>query len=258
VVKSKEENAQLIRTMWESYHPDYFECCLKSFPNYYEFFAGGGVIDDFSFPLLGDVKGLRLLDTCCAGDAVQAFSWHNLGAKVIACDISPAAIEIARNNAVKMGLDVDFQVADAQTLAPIPDNSQDVVFATYICWYEDLRLACRNWHRVLKPGGRLLYRGVHPVAAVLGEEGGKLMVEEEYFDRKPDYYQFDATPAGRKYGVNVDKPTVNFRHTLADIINAICDAGFTLERVVETKAEREGFPQLSMLPHEMAVIAKAF
>jgi hypothetical protein len=83
VVKSKEENAQLIQTMWEAYHPDYFECCLKSFPNYYEFFAGGGVIDDFSFSLLGDVKGLRLLDTCCAGDAVQAFSWHNAEANVI-------------------------------------------------------------------------------------------------------------------------------------------------------------------------------
>jgi hypothetical protein len=103
----------------------------------------------------------------------------------------------------------------------------------------------------------LLYRGVHPVAVVLGEKRGKLMVEEDYFDRKPDYYQFDATPAGRKYGVNVDKPTVNFRHTLSDIVNAIYEAGFILERLVETKAEREGFPQLSRLPYELAVVARS-
>lgn len=46
-----------------------------------------------------------LLDTCCASDAKQAFSWANLGAKVIACDIAPTAIEIARANALGLGVE---------------------------------------------------------------------------------------------------------------------------------------------------------
>lgn len=255
-MKSKEENVQLIKNQWEAYHPVYMDCILKSFPNYFEFFANGGVEPEFEFKLMEDVRGLKLLDTCCAGDASQAFSWHNLGAKVTACDISPTAIEIASENARKMGLNVEFQVADAQTLDPIPDETYDIVYATYICWYEDLEQACRNWYRVLKPGGRLLYKGVHPVTVVLKEEEGTLSVTENYFNRDPEYYMFDATPAGRKYDVNINEPTVNFHHTLADIINAIAQAGFRVERMVETEQKDTQSSPLCKLPREIAIIAR--
>lgn len=255
-MKSKEENLQLIKNQWEAYHPKYMECILKSFPNYFEFFKNGGVKSEFEFKLMGDVRGLKLLDTCCAGDASQAFSWHNLGAEVTACDISPSAIQIASENAKKMDLSVELQVADAQTLDPIPDETYDIVYATYICWYEDLNQACRNWYRVLKPEGRLLYKGGHPVTSVLEEKDGVLHVTEDYFNRAPDYYIFDATPAGRKYGVDIKQPTVNFHHTLADIINAISEAGFRIEQMVETEEEDMQPSQLSILPREIAIIAR--
>lgn len=179
-----------------------------------------------------------------------------MGAEVTACDISPTAIEIATENAKKMGLSVEFQVADAQKLDPMSNETYDIVFATYICWYEDLVQACRNWHRILKPDGRLLYKGVHPVASVLDEKSGTLHVTNDYFNRDPDYYMFDATPAGQKYGVNINEPTVNFHHTLADIINAISEAGFRVERMVETEDKDIQSSHLSMLPREIAIIAR--
>jgi 2-polyprenyl-3-methyl-5-hydroxy-6-metoxy-1,4-benzoquinol methylase len=119
---TNKDNLQMIKEQWDAYQLQYMESTLKDNPNYYDFFANGGVNEQFEFRLLGDVQGLKLLDTCCACDASQAFSWTNLGAKVTACDISEIAIEIANNNASKLGLDVDFQVADAQTLVPIPND----------------------------------------------------------------------------------------------------------------------------------------
>jgi len=121
---------------WNAYQEDYFKFHLMERPGYFVFFANGGVDRDEipCAPMLGDVKGLRLLDTCYACDAVQAFSWHNLGAAVTACDITPKAIEIASGNAAKMNLAVDFVVADMQTLAPVGDSQFDVVYATYPVW----------------------------------------------------------------------------------------------------------------------------
>ncbi|CAG7637300.1 class I SAM-dependent methyltransferase [Paenibacillus allorhizosphaerae] len=199
----------MIQKQWDAYHPEYMEAILKDRPDYYKFFAEGGVDDSFEFRLLGDVRGLRLLDTCCACDASQAFTWTNLGAKVTACDIREVAIEIAKKNAAIMDLDVDFQVADAQTLPPIPNDAYDIVYATYLVWYEDIEKAFKTWYRVLKPGGRVLYAGVHPLSKLLQENNGMLEIKRRYHDRAPHYYRFDATAAGRRFGVNVNKPTVN-------------------------------------------------
>ena len=99
------------------------------------------MLDDEVVELAGDVAGLDLLDTSCASDAKQAFSWANLGARVTACDIAPTAIEIARKSSLRLGIDVEFHVADAQTLDPISNESQDLVFATYLGWFEDIDLA---------------------------------------------------------------------------------------------------------------------
>ncbi|MDR0271946.1 MAG: hypothetical protein LBI27_01320 [Clostridiales bacterium] len=94
---------------WNAYQEDYFKFHLMERPDYFEFFTNGGVdLDKYLPSMLGDVKELKLLDTCCACDAVQAFSWYNLGAVVTACDITEKAVEIASKNAAKMNLAVEF------------------------------------------------------------------------------------------------------------------------------------------------------
>lgn len=128
----KNENLTLIKDSWDAYHEFYMEAIIRQRPDFFEFFSNGGVEDDFEFNLLGNVKGLKLLDTCCACDARQAFSWTNLGADVTACDISPIAINITKQNADKIGLKIDFEVADAQSLEPIKDSEFDIVYATYL------------------------------------------------------------------------------------------------------------------------------
>ncbi|MFE5321868.1 class I SAM-dependent methyltransferase [Paenibacillus sp. NPDC056579] len=248
------DNLMIIKEQWDAYQGKYMEVILKDKPDYYEFYTNGGVSDEFEFQLLGDVQGLRLLDTCCACDASQAFSWTNLGAKVTACDISEVAIEIAIDNAKKVGLDIDFRVADAQTLTPINNDMYDVVYATYLVWYEDIKKAFKTWYRVLKPGGRLLYVGPHPLTKLIKESNEFLTIKRNYHDRSPLYYNFDATAPGRKYGVDVNKPTVNFFHTMGDIINAISEAGFRIETMIETEERSKTI--MSYLPISVAIIAK--
>ena len=196
---------------------------MKDTPDFYSRYSEGAVsLDSRVVDLAGDVTDKRILDTCCAGDAKQAFSWQNLGALVTACDISPVAIQIARENAERIGSNVMFVEADAQTVTPISDEQFDLVFASYICWFEDLFLSCRNWFRVLKPGGRLLLEHGNPVTECLGEREGSLSIERDYFDLSPEYYRFNGTPLADKYGGwQGSQDIVEFFHPLAEVINAI-------------------------------------
>ena len=125
--EGKHLHKQMLRDAWSAYHPDYMGFFLKERPDFYAFFANGGVaLVQSEVELLGDVSGLRLLDTSCGCDAQQAFSWENLGAEVVGSDLSPVAIKIARENARKIGSGVEFVEADAQTLDPFPSESFDI------------------------------------------------------------------------------------------------------------------------------------
>ena len=232
---NKHQRLNINRAAWDAYQADYMQFNLKERPDFFERLGSGGVLlDDEVVELTGDVSGLDLLDTCCASDAMQAFSWANLGARVTACDIAPTAIEIARQNALRLGLGVKFQVADAQTLDPISEETQDLVFATYLGWFEDIELAVGAWSRVLRPGGRLLIDIDHPVTNILERTNGGLKVEWPYFDRSPESYEFVGTPlASRHGGWGRSMPIIWFHHTLADIFNAVVNAGLRIERVAE-------------------------
>ena len=102
---NKQERLNINRTAWDAYQADYMQFNIKERPDFFKLLGSGDVmLDDDVVELAGDVAGLDLLDTCCASDAMQAFSWANLGARVTACDIAPTAIEIARQNALRLKL----------------------------------------------------------------------------------------------------------------------------------------------------------
>lgn len=260
----RDYHRQLLKNAWDDYHPAYMEFHLKEKPDFHMQYARGAVtLDDWIIELAGDVKGKRLLDTCCAGDACQAFSWENLGARVTACDLSPVAIGIARQNAEKIGSRVEFVEADAQTLTPVPDEQFDLVFATYICWFEDLFLSCRSWHRVLKPGGRLLLTHGNPVTECLKIQDRVVTIERDYFDTSPEYSRFNGTPLADEHGGWQGREMiVEFFHPLAEVVNAIAQAGFCIKEMVEvadwgSDPEQGDHPEgVRRLPNELAIRAE--
>lgn len=257
---SSEEHLEMIRRAWDAYQPARMEFLIRANPDFHKFYAEGGInLGDYEMELLGDVRGLKLLDIACACDAMQAFSWANLGADVTACDVCPTAIEIAKRNAQKIGLPVKFAVADSQTLLPIPDNEFDIVYATYIGWLENIFGACRTWYRVLKPGGRLLLVNGHPASVCLEEKDGSLVVVRDYNDRSPEYdSSFCGTPIADKFGGwSIDLPIVEFFHTAADMVNAMADAGFRIERMLEPEdPDRPAASMMARLPGIMALVGR--
>jgi ubiquinone biosynthesis O-methyltransferase len=107
------------------------------------------------FQLVGDVRGLRVLDVGC-GDGDLAVSLWQRGAAVFGIDVSKAMIEAAQVRAKGHGAEIAFQVAAADRL-PFPADSFDVVVAvTILCFVENPAPIFRETARVLRPGGRLV------------------------------------------------------------------------------------------------------
>lgn len=104
--------------------------------------------------------GDTLLDVG-AGDGLIAFGAIDLvreGGRVIFSDISQDLLDHSRSLAQEMGVEgrCDFLLAPADDLSELGDASVDAVTTRSVLIYvEDKRRAFEEFHRVLKPGGRL-------------------------------------------------------------------------------------------------------
>lgn len=104
---------------------------------------------------LGEVSGLPVLDYGC-GHGMAAIVLARRGARVTAFDLSPGYLIEARRRAVANDTTVEFVQADAERL-PFADGSFARVWGNAILHHLDVRLACRELHRILQPGGSAVF-----------------------------------------------------------------------------------------------------
>ena len=107
--------------------------------------------------MAGVTSGSRVLDVAAgAGDQTLAIA-QRVGAQghVLATDLSPAIVALARDNAVRAGLSqVQTQVADGEDLAVPPATFDAVVCRLGLMFFPDPLQGLREMHRALRPGGR--------------------------------------------------------------------------------------------------------
>jgi SAM-dependent methyltransferase len=98
--------------------------------------------------------GRRLLEYGCGLDS-YAFALAR-SSDVVAIDISPVAIDIARKAAQERGIPIDLRTMDAETLEFEP-SSFDVVCGKAILHHLDLERAYAEIARVLRPDGAAIF-----------------------------------------------------------------------------------------------------
>ena len=92
----------------------------------------------------------RVLEVGCGPGEFALRVAAETGADVVAVDISPRMVELARD------IGVDARLGDVQAL-PFPDNSFDVAVAGWMLYHvPDLPRGIAELARVLRPGGRLV------------------------------------------------------------------------------------------------------
>jgi SAM-dependent methyltransferase len=113
---------------------------------------------EYVYHLIGDVRGQRVLDFGC-GDGCNTALLAARGCRVYALDLSPDLLEQAARRAETDGVraSVRFVCGSAHAI-PLPDASVDLVVGNVVLHHLDLAAASREVHRVLRPGGRAIFR----------------------------------------------------------------------------------------------------
>lgn len=121
-------------------------------------------VENYSlFGLLGELRGLDVLDLAC-GEGHYTRRIRERGARrVVGVDVSPRMIDLAR--AQENGTDtIEYRVHDAQDLPRL--GAFDVVCAAYLLHYArdvgELRRMCQAIARQLSPGGRFVAINENP------------------------------------------------------------------------------------------------
>ena len=114
----------------------------------------------YAISLSGVRAGQHVLDIAGGtGDLAKVFSREvGRNGKVVLSDINAAMLEVGRERLINAGCNnVDFVLANAETLAPFDDNSFDLLTISFgLRNVTDKDAALKSMYRVLKPGGRLL------------------------------------------------------------------------------------------------------
>ncbi len=191
-----------------------------------EFLEGRSSLKSIEQQELGNVSGKRLLHLMCQF-GLDTLSWARQGALVTGIDISDRSIELANKLKEAAGLSAEFVRSDVLDLKDVIDGQFDIIYQSYgtHCWISDLD----RWAQVvawfLKPGGTFLMIDGHPIEWIFMEQGGS------YFDTEPDRSRNNPDYCDRSYIIRNE--LVEWQHTVADIVNALIDAGLTIERLGE-------------------------
>jgi SAM-dependent methyltransferase len=201
----------------------------------------------FDRPRLGEVSGLRGVHLQCH-IGTDTVSLARLGAQMSALDFSEPAVAQGRSLAERLGLSIDFHVADVYDAVDVLGAAAyDFVYTGIgaLCWLPDIRRWAEVVAGLLKPGGRLLVREGHPMLWAL--DAGTQYAEVRYpyfetaepsvFDEGGTYVETDA-----EFTTTV---THEWNHGLGETITAVQNAGLVFDSLTEhDSAPWNGLPGL--------------
>lgn len=188
---------------------------LKPFNAYYERPA--------TLSLLPDVAGKRVVDAGCAAGWYTKWLLEK-GAEVTAVDFSSSMIEMTRK---RVGDRAEIVRADLnEPLNFLGNNTKDIVLSSLTLHYlKDWTLVMSEFHRVLVRGGLLIFSVHHP------------FMDFTVFQR--DNY-FLTELLEDEWDTQQGKVKVQFyRRPLNQIISAVVDAGFVIEKLLEPMPTEE-------------------
>ena len=124
------------------------------------------------------------LEVACGSGGVTCRLARETGATCVGVDINPHGIDAATRRAEGDGLAsrVAFQIVDASRRLPFPDESFDVILCNdSINHLPDRAAVLQDWHRALRPGGRLLFTDPIVVTGQLSNEEMRLRSSIGFF-----------------------------------------------------------------------------
>ena len=185
--------------------------------------------------LFPDLEGKAVLEMGCGSGHSLKWCADRGAAELYGLDISENQLNTAEKLLNKSGYSCKLFHQSMEDNSNIPQNYFDVVYSIYaIGWTTDLKKTIKNAASYLKKGGVYIFSWDHPLLHCVDLEsvaisgGNRTVAKEErivfsgnYLEE--DYYTFE------KNG----NPLTLQNRKLSTYINALAEAGFAVEKVIE-------------------------
>lgn len=173
--------------------------------------------------LIEEVNDKSILDAAC-GPGKYAEILLSQGADVTGFDISPRMVELAKERNKSAG---SFFVHDlANPLSMLNDASYDIIICALAMHYiEDWNETIKEFHKVLKPEGRLVISIEHP------------FFEFNYFKSKQYFNVESVNCTWKGFGKPVE--IHSYRRPLEACIIPLTNNGFYIDKLIEPKPVEE-------------------
>lgn len=172
--------------------------------------------------ILDSTEGREYVELGCGGGQ-GSVGTADLGADtVVGVDFSGEQLEHARQLRDRYGVDARFVQGDV-TDVPLPDDRFEVASSEAVFqMVEDLDAALREAHRILREDGVFVLSVPHPLKESMDLDEAALA--ESYLDPGPREIAIDE---------EYESMLTVFDRTVADLHNALVDAGFEVRRLLE-------------------------
>jgi 2-polyprenyl-3-methyl-5-hydroxy-6-metoxy-1,4-benzoquinol methylase len=206
------------------------------------------IIDPAIFRIIGSVKGLSILDAGC-GSGYLCRILAKKGAKMSGVELSKRFVEIAEQKEREVSLGITYYSSTVCNLAMFEDETFDMVISNLVLMdLPDLDKAIKEFHRVLKKNGRLVFSIMHPCFSSPPVRGWMRKPEDSnrkedwiywkvdrYFDRSMEIWRFYP-----------DWPPLHsFHRPLSDYVKTLIENGFAIvnfeEPIPSQKAMKEHY-----------------
>lgn len=200
------------------------------------------------FSMMPDLKGKKVLDLGC-GFGEHCRQFVNRGAeKVVGIDISEKMLEVARVE--NCDPKITYLNMPMEDIAELQDTFDIVISSLAFHYVEDFEGVIRNIHNLLKENGIFIFSQENPLCTC--HSGGNRWTRDEN-GNKLHLNLAD-------YGVEGERKTVwfvddvkKYHRTFSTIVNALIEAGFTIEKMIEplpTEELLEKYPDYGDLFHK--------
>lgn len=219
------EHVAVNREYWDGMAPQWVEAGERSWSEEAPSWGGWGIPESDLHLLPDDMTGLEAIELGC-GTAYVSGWMARRGARVTAIDNSIEQLRTAQRLSHQHEVDLELIHGNAEAV-PKPDQSFDFAISEYgaAIWADPYRWIPEA-HRLLRPGGTLVFLGTHALVAVCSPIDGSYPIsrrlERPYFgSHRLDWREAADDPGGIEFTLTHSAWIRLFRTTGFEIVDLV-------------------------------------